>query len=448
MSDFPDRSRFNQQWGPPDPWVRIETITPPPPPSDPPRRRRGNPFARTVVALVIAGFAVGSASAALVMRAVGSSRSAAPVTTTVPVTPRTTTPPATTVAPSAPSAPPATAATPGTPATTPSTTPTSRAPAAAPTTATPRQAATKADLTTGLVNVTTVLAYQRAEAAGTGIVLTATGEVLTNNHVVDGATKITVTVVATGASYDATVVGTDATDDVAVLQLAKASGLAVAALGDSSTVAVGDAVVAIGNAGGTGTPTTAAGAVTALGQSITAGNDGNGKTETLHDLIEVSAQLQPGQSGGPLYDASGHVVGIDTAGSVNGRFRMRADASRGYAIPINDAVAVARVIEGGTATDKVTIGTPALLGVNASDDPSGAAGALVADVYRNTPAATAGLAAGDLITAVGTAKVTSVASLSTALAAHKAGDTVKIEWTASDGAAHSASVTLIAGPAN
>ena len=118
--------------------------------------------------------------------------------------------------------------------------------------------------------IVSVLAYQRAESAGTGMILTSNGEILTNNHVVNGATSITVTVASTGKSYRADVVGTDPTDDVAVIQLRNASGLTTAKVGDSSGVKVGDAVVGVGNAGGTGTLRASAGAVTALNQSITA----------------------------------------------------------------------------------------------------------------------------------------------------------------------------------
>ncbi|TML19188.1 MAG: trypsin-like serine protease [Actinobacteria bacterium] len=220
---------------------------------------------------------------------------------------------------------------------------------------------TQSDLTVGVVNVNTVLGFQQAEGAGTGIVLGSNGEILTNNHVIDGATKITVTVVATGKSYNASVVGTDRTDDIAVLRLDGVSGLAIARLGDSSTVKVGDAVVGVGNAGGLGTPTSSSGSVVQLGQTITATDDNGGNPETLHDLIEISAQLQPGQSGGPLYDAAGKVVGLDAAGNAGsggGRFRVRTASTTGYAIPINDAMAVAKEIEAGKASSTITIGTP------------------------------------------------------------------------------------------
>jgi S1-C subfamily serine protease len=166
----------------------------------------------------------------------------------------------------------------------------------------------------GVVNVDTVLKYQGARAAGTGMILNAGGEVLTNNHVVDGATSISVSVVSTGRTYTATVVGTDPADDVAVIQLQHASGLQTAKLGDSSTVAVGEAVTGVGNAGGTGTLTQAAGTVQALNQSLTATDDNGQNAEQLTGMIESNAPIQAGDSGGPLYNSHGEIIGIDTAG--------------------------------------------------------------------------------------------------------------------------------------
>lgn len=301
------------------------------------------------------------------------------------------------------------------------------------------------------MNINTVLGFEGAEAAGTGIVLSADGKVLTNNHVIDGATEIQVTVVATGKTYKASVVGTAPSDDVALLRLDGASGLAVAPLGDSSKVKVGDAVVGIGNAGGTGRPTSSQGQVTALGQTITATDQSGGNAETLHNLIEVSAQLQPGQSGGPLYDAAGTVVGIDSAGSSAGGFgRSRfgggyAGGGSGYAIPINDALALVKAIESGQASERITIGTPAMLGVSAGDAAGN--GAIVSGVTAGTPAAKIGLQAGDVITAIDGTRISSVKDLSAALKSHKAGDKVSVSWTR-DGATKKATATLIAGPAN
>ena len=168
----------------------------------------------------------------------------------------------------------------------------------------------------GLVDVVSTLGDQNAEAAGTGMVLTSTGEVLTNNHVIDGATSISVTDIGNGKTYTATVVGYDKTKDIAVLQLQNASGLQTVNLGDSSTVTVGQNVVAIGNAEGKGgTPSVVTGSVTALNQSITASDEGSSDSEQLSGLIQTNAPIQPGDSGGPLVNSAGQVVGIDTAAS-------------------------------------------------------------------------------------------------------------------------------------
>ena len=168
----------------------------------------------------------------------------------------------------------------------------------------------------GLVDVVSTDGDQQATAAGTGIVLSASGLVLTNNHVINGATAIKVTDIGNGRTYTAKVVGYDASHDVAVIQLQNASGLTTASLGNSSTVQSGDSVVALGNAGGKGgTPSVAAGTVTGLNQSITASDDLSGASEQLTGLIQTNADIQPGDSGGSLVNSYGQVIGIDTAAS-------------------------------------------------------------------------------------------------------------------------------------
>lgn len=292
----------------------------------------------------------------------------------------------------------------------------------------------------GIVVIDTTLAYEQAQAAGTGIVLTSSGEILTNNHVVAGATSIQVTVPATGATYTATVVGTDATDDVAVLQLQGASGLATATLDSGGGAATGDTVTAVGNAGGTGTLVQSTGTVTATDASITTQAEGAAASESLSGLIETDAGVVAGDSGGPLYDSTGEVVGIDTAASSN------TSVPDGYAIPIATALSIAHRIETGQASSTIVIGASAFLGVAIQDTP-GTAGALIAGVYDGTPAASAGLAAGDVVTAVDGTAVTSASDLSAALSAHKPGDTVRLSWTDAAGTAHTGTATLISGPA-
>ena len=302
----------------------------------------------------------------------------------------------------------------------------------------------------GIVDVNTTLAYQGGEAAGTGIVLTSSGEVLTNNHVINGATSISVTDLGNGKTYSATVVGYDVTADIAILQLKDASGLQTVTLGDSSKVEVGAAVVALGNAGGAGgTPSVSSGTVTALNQSITASDEADGSSEQLTGLIQTNAALQSGDSGGPLVDVKGNVIAIDTATSVAGRRSRRQPTAGGgeaYAVPINTAISVAKQIESGKGSDEIHIGQTAFLGVEMQPLADGS-GAVVAGVEPNTAAQKAGLQAGDVITSFGGKTVDSSATLSTLTGSHSAGDKVQIGWNDASGNAHSATVTLGAGPA-
>src|SRR5438270_7086965 len=196
--------------------------------------------------------------------------------------------------------------------------------------------ASAATIGNGVVVVDTKLAYQGGAAAGTGIVLTSSGEVLTNNHVIQGATSVDVVVPGTSHHYSARVVGYDQAADVAVLQLRGASNLKTAALGDSSKLTTGQAIHAVGNAGGTGTLTPAGGTITGLGKAITVG-DTQGASKRLTGLIETDAALQPGDSGGPLLTANGKVIGMDTAASTGFGFQA-ASVSDSYAVPINTAL--------------------------------------------------------------------------------------------------------------
>jgi S1-C subfamily serine protease len=330
-----------------------------------------------------------------------------------------------------------------TPATTPDTTP----PAASTpdTTTGGRTTSSRASLSVGVVNIDTVLAFEQAEAAGTGMVLTADGEVLTNNHVVQGATSISATVVSTGKTYKASVVGTDPSHDVAVIKLEDASGLTPIALGDSSTVAVGDAVTAVGNAGGRGgQPTVAPGHVVALDQEITASDRDGSNPEQLTNLIQVDANLQPGESGGPLYDSQGKVIGIDTAGGATRSFR--AGTGEGYAIPINDALAVAQQIQAGIESDTITIGLPGFLGVTLTPDDNDSA--LVGRVESGLPADDIGIQAGDVLTNIGGKAINKSGDVRVALHGHHGGDKVSVSWTDSSGGKHKATATLVDGPAN
>jgi S1-C subfamily serine protease len=297
----------------------------------------------------------------------------------------------------------------------------------------------------GVVTIVSTINYDpNTQAAGTGIILSSKGEILTNNHVVEGSTSIKVTVESTGASYTAKVVGTDETDDVAVLQLVDSSGADVTGLTkatiDTDTLSAGDTVASVGNAEGTGNLVAASGTVTALDQSITVANDITGANENLTGLIETDADVVSGDSGGPLIDKQGEVTGMVTAASSGSR------NVTGYAIPINTAVSIAKKIVNGEASSTIVIGLPAFLGVELATDQTGT-GVLVSGIVASSAAAGTGLAAGDTITAVDGAPATTADSLSSLIKAHAVGDQVTITYTDASGASQQVTVTLAAGPA-
>ncbi|MDP9318219.1 MAG: trypsin-like peptidase domain-containing protein [Actinomycetota bacterium] len=296
----------------------------------------------------------------------------------------------------------------------------------------------------GVVDINTKLKYEVAKAAGTGMILTASGEVLTNNHVIEGATKIKVTVVATGKTYDATVVGTDKVDDIAVLQLTGASGLATVKT-ETGAAHVGDAVTAVGNAmGAGGVPSAAKGTVIGVNRAITTQSEGGVDGERLTGMIQVNAQVISGDSGGPLYNSDNQVIGMDTAASSSPA------ESVGFAIPIATALSIANQIESGQAGGSISLGTPGFLGVqfqhgsSYSDSPSGA---VISGVVRKTPAAGLDLLPGDTITSLSGTAITSGDQLKTVLSHYRGGDSVSLTWTDTQGGSHTATVTLIDGPA-
>lgn len=306
-----------------------------------------------------------------------------------------------------------------------------------------------------VVNIETTLGLQQGGAAGTGIVLTSSGDVLTNNHVIAGSTAITGTDVGNGQTYQATVLGYDRGHDLAVVHLQGASKLRTAAIGDSSKVNVGDQIVAVGNAGGRGgTPAAVSGSVMALEQTITASDENGANAEQLTGLIQVAANIEPGDSGGPLVNASGQAIGIDTAASTD--FRFQASGGQGFAIPINQAVSVARQIQAGKASAAVHIGPTAFLGVqvtgssrgNGSGNGSGSgSGAVVAGVVQGSPADDAGLSRGDVIVSVDGTTIDTPSALTDALIGHHPGDRVTIGWVDQSGQSQRQSVRLTTGPA-
>jgi S1-C subfamily serine protease len=341
-----------------------------------------------------------------------------------------------------------------------------------------------AKVSPGLVLINTALQYNGEAAAGTGMVINADGLVLTNNHVIRGSTRITATVVATGKTYQAQVVGYDVTGDIALIQLQQASGLTTVPIGNSSAAKAGDAIVALGNAEGQGKITAAAGHVTALNATVTASDEaGSTNAETLHGMIQTNADIQPGDSGGPLASSAG-VIGMDTAGNAPGD--MQGPAA-GFAIPINTALSVARQIAAGHASSVITIGYPPFIGVfigsGSSSDPqaqeqhqgqgggafggSGSApscynsntdllvpssiapvgsGTLIEGTICGSPAAAAGMTGGAVITAVNGQAVGSPDDFAGIITRFHPGDTVSVTWVSPSGQRTTSSLHLTAGP--
>lgn len=286
----------------------------------------------------------------------------------------------------------------------------------------------------GLVRLQVTLGYQNGAAVGTGMILNSTGKVVTNHHVIEGATKIVATDMSTGKQYTATVVGSDSSDDIAVLQLQGASGLATVHP-STATVAVGQTVTAVGDAQGATTFTASPGKVTALNQTISPSDSSSAQNETLTGIIQYAADVMSGDSGGATYDSSGSVIGMTTAASTGGM------QTNGYAIPISKVLSVASDLENHVTSTKYIYGSPAFIGVGVSQSD------VVEQVYPGTGAAASGLMRGDRIIAIDGKAVADAGQLQTATRQHQAGDNIKVTWTTTSGKRQTATVHLIAGPA-
>jgi S1-C subfamily serine protease len=369
-------------------------------------------------------------------------------------------------------------------------------PAALPSTAVPAPSSGGSGAATGSLNkvgqgiviINTTLQYSSERAAGTGMVINAAdGLVLTNNHVIESSTKITATVAATGKTFKAKVLGYDVTGDIALIQLQDFSGLHAVPLGDSSKVRTGDSVTALGNAEGRSQIVTAPGSITGVNRTITANDQGGVvSSETLHGMFQTDAAIVSGDSGGPLVNASGQVIGMDTAGN-DVRFPEQQSAA-GFAIPINTALSVARQIAAGQASDKISIGYPPFIGIyvgpGTSSDPQEQAseqsqhdngfggfggnsqscytndsnlpvpssiapvntGTLVVGAICGGPAAAAGLTAGSVITSVNGTAIGAPPTVHNALAKFHPGDSVSVTWVTPSGQHKTASMTLTQGP--
>jgi S1-C subfamily serine protease len=300
-----------------------------------------------------------------------------------------------------------------------------------------------------VVDINTVFtsAGGSGRAAGTGIILTSSGEILTNNHVVEGATSITVQIAGRSGTFVAHVLGVDPTADVALIQVDGVSGLPTATLADSSTLTTGEPVVAIGNAGGVGgIPSVSQGTIVALNQSITASSGTS--SEHLTGLIQSNASIAPGDSGGPLVNAAGQVIGMTTAGQSSAR---SASTTVGFAIPSNAALAIVNQIRAGQASPQVILGQVGYVGVSVADlTPQTASqlglqatsGALVIGVISGSPAESAGLGQYSVITNVDGTPIASAVDLGNALHSHKPGDQVQLTWLNQAGSTQTATVTL------
>ena len=352
------------------------------------------------------------------------------------------------------------------------------------------QASVEAKVTPGLVDVDATLKYADETAEGTGMVVNPDGLVLTNNHVIDGATSVSVTLADSGRSFPARVVGYDVIDDVALLQLSGATNLATVSFGNSSQVKLGAAVLALGNAEGRGGVTPAAGTINGLDRSIQASDQGSSTIEDLNHMLQTNAQIQQGDSGGALADSAGQVIGMITAANTGSGGQQAGTA--GFAIPSNSALAIARQIAAGRASSTVHIGLPGFVGVEVAQSSSpnpeqqaadarqaargqggpgeqsgggsvcvtggqlpgtpariapAGTGALVLGVVCGTAAAAGGLVPGDVITSVNGQAVTTPGSLTTITSRYDPGDVVSIGWQSTDGTQHMTRLVLGAGPA-
>jgi S1-C subfamily serine protease len=301
-------------------------------------------------------------------------------------------------------------------------------------------AAAIAKVEAATVDITASTANGNGQVAATGMIITSSGQVLTNNHVIDHVVNITAQIDGAGTSYKATVIGYDAQDDVALLQLQGASNLPTVPIGDSSQVAMSDQVTVIGNAlGRGGPPAVVSGIVTLLDQAITA-SDESGGTEQLTGMLQVQANIQPGDSGGPEINSAGQVIGMTTAGSQSSTpTGPQAAATTGFAIPINKAMQIVSEIRSGSGPN-IHIGLAALLGVSVA--PGGTTGAVVAGVRPNTPAVGAGIVAGDVITKINGQTIASANDLNKAMETFSSGQSPTFVWIDATGTSHSASITL------
>jgi S1-C subfamily serine protease len=295
-----------------------------------------------------------------------------------------------------------------------------------------------ADQSKGIVLISGISG--NSQSAGTGMVLTAEGKVLTNYHVVAGTESLTATIVDNDKTYSATVVGFDAQRDVALLQLAEAGGLQTVTL-DYDALKEGDSVSVVGNAEGGGRLIRADGRVIGLDQSLTVTSDSPwGAEENLEGMIATTANAVPGDSGGPMFDSQAQVTGMTTAGSQK--------ESISFAIPISDAISIVRTIEAGRDEGTVRVGPAGYIGITVVPATGSGRGRQIQEVVRNGPADQAGIVAGSTLIAIDGTQISGDTNLANVIRALEPDTTVTVNWIDPTGKRHSESVTLGSSPVN
>lgn len=283
--------------------------------------------------------------------------------------------------------------------------------------------------------VPSIVQVDTSTGLGSGIIFDSAGDIVTNNHVVQGATNFTVKT-SDGRTFPATLVGTYAGNDLAVIKATGATGLTPANFGDSSKIQVGEVVLAIGSPFGL-SDTVTEGIVSATGRTQ---SEGNGVT--LTDLVQTSALINPGNSGGALVDLIGQAIGIPTLSGSDAQGRQTSSGI-GFAIPSNQVTDAARqIIAGGTVTHTHR----PYLGITSRDSQT--SGVDVVTVVAGGPAAGAGIQAGSAITAVGGHNVADSNALSQVLSGYQPGDRVAVDLRLPDASAKTVTVTLGERPVN
>ena len=266
------------------------------------------------------------------------------------------------------------------------------------------------------------------QSAGTGMIVTKDGYVLTNKHVIDGASKVQVITDAGDTYTDVEIVGTDPLNDVAYLKIKGAKDLPTVTLGDSKTIAVGQPVLAIGNALGAYQNTVTQGVISGTGRSLEATDSNGQNSEQLTDMLQTDAAINPGNSGGPLVNAAGDVIGINTAVSTSAN-------GLGFAIPISATKGMLNRIISGKSAERAVLNlsyTTVTAALAKKNNLPVSKGAYVSKVIAGGPADEAGIEKGDIITKVGNTELGRAGSISTLIGEYQVGDKVEITYRRGD----------------